>query len=252
MARAVHRLEGEKALLALGYEHILLIFCPVAGAFPQSLRHTERSTYLHIAVGLDLGAHIVLQDTVNSPSFRMPEDLARVLFVDMEQVKLLAYLAVVPLCKLLKVLEIEPQVLRVCECCSIDSLEHRALLVPSPVGSCDREQLDGLGVDHLCVLHMGSPAKVGELVHCVDGDYLVLRQVVDKLCFVRLVLEKFKSLLAAYFLPDKVLFLIDDIPHPFLDLGEIVHLERTRKVKIIIKTIFNGWSDGNLCLREHL
>ena len=182
----------------------------------------------------------------------MPEDLARVLVVNMEQVKLLAYLPVVPLCKLLQMLEIEPQVFRICECGCIDSLEHRALFVPSPVGSCDREQLYGLGVDHLCVLHMWSPAKVGELVHCVDGDDLVLRKVVDKLGLVRLVLEKLKSLLAAYFLPDKVLFLVDDIPHPFLDLGEIVHLERARKVEVIIKTIFNGWSDGNLCLWEHL
>ena len=99
---------------------------------------------------------------------------------------------------------------------------------------------------------MGSPAKVGELVHCVDGDDLVLRKVVDKLGLVGLVLEKLKSLGTAYFLADKVLFLVDDIPHPLFDFWEIVHLERTREVKVIIKTILDGWSDCNLGIREHL
>src|SRR5256885_3710208 len=100
MTRAVHRLDGVDALVVIAMlrkEHHLAILLHVAGLDPQLGIHELRRVYLHIA-GFSLPpADVVLERLEQRPALRMPENRARRLLLEMEQVHLAPKLPMVAL-----------------------------------------------------------------------------------------------------------------------------------------------------------
>ena len=64
---------------------------------------------------------------------------------------------------------------------TVNTCKHRALLVTSPVSTCDCSKLYSL--DHRCVLEVSTAAEVSELAVSVECDGTVL-EVADELALV--------------------------------------------------------------------
>ena len=113
MPRAVHGLDGVDALvLALGllagragHEHALAIPAPVAGNLPQALVEHLRRVHLLIVLG-QAAAHVGGEGLEDRPALRVPEDRARPLLLEMEEVHLAGELAMVAPLRLLDLLQV--------------------------------------------------------------------------------------------------------------------------------------------------
>ena len=110
---------------------------------------------------------------------------------------------------------------------------------------------------------MRSTAKINELAGCIGGNghsfvgwIAVIIQVAalesfDKLDFVDLVLEKLLGIFRRNLLADEVRLCLDQFPHAVLDGFEIIRREGARQVEVVVKPVFDGWTDSNLPIREH-
>ncbi len=137
------------------------------------------------------------------------------------------------------------------------------MFVPAPVSPGDIEQFDGVRVDLRCVLNMRTAAKVNEFAGFINGDrhFLVSRitviiqvtafQTFDQLQLIGLVFEKLFGICRRNLFTDEVRFSLDQLFHSVFNGFEIVRRKGTRKVEVVIKTVFDRWTDGNLPIREH-
>ena len=132
VARAVHRLDGEDALV-LGlvtrrfrHEHVFAKPAPMAGGLPQRLVEKLRRVDLLI-VAFQAAAHVAHDLLEHGPAVWMPEHRARAFLLEMEQVHLAAELAVVALLGLFHVLEIFVELFLLGEGGTVDAREHFAV-----------------------------------------------------------------------------------------------------------------------------
>jgi hypothetical protein len=97
VAGTIHRLHRVGPLLGLGEEHVVLVVVPVAGFFPQLDIEDLRTADLLIAgIAIDL-AHVLFDRLPDLPALGVPEHQAGRFFLHVEQVELLAELAMVAL-----------------------------------------------------------------------------------------------------------------------------------------------------------
>src|SRR5918994_2587008 len=124
MARAVHRLDREDALvLGLRDEHALTVPAPMARGLPERLVEDLRRVDL-VVIGFEPAPHIGDQLLEDGPSLRVPEHHARPLLLEMEEVHLAPEPAVVALLRLLELLQVSLEVLLRSPRRAIDSGEH--------------------------------------------------------------------------------------------------------------------------------
>ena len=244
-ARAVHGLHGEEALLALGDEHVLLVVRPVAAPFPKRARHDRRRVDLAVAVLDELAAHVVLERDVDRPAARMPEYLARILGVEVEEIELYAQFAVVAPLRLLGARHDLVHLRLVLRDDAVDALEHLVLLVAAVVASRDARELHD--ADLLRVLDMGAAAHLDIVAHRVGRDRDAVRDDVRKaLELVLLPREKFLRLVGGNLLPDERLVERDHARDLGFDLREVLGRKAVGKVEIIVEAIVCRRADVDL------
>ena len=101
---------------------------------------------------------------------------------------------------------------------------------------------------------MRAGAQIDKVALLIERDYGVLRQIVDQLDFVRLAfffhvfngfcsrkLESFQRIVG-----------LRDLFHFFLDLVEVLFAEFVIGIEVVIKSVFDGRSDGQLCVRPEV
>ena len=161
MAGAVHRLQRHQVGVArkdrsivVGRrdfvrhdEHVLAILAPVAALLPLPRVHQLRGLDLLVARRVDAAAHISFELPVNREAVRVPEDAAVRFGLEVEQVHLLADLAMVALGRFLEPDEIGVELLLVEPGGAVDAAQHRVLGVAAPVGARDAGQLERLRVE---------------------------------------------------------------------------------------------------------
>ena len=107
VARAVHRLDGVDAVLGL---FVVYMFSPKVSQWPDSSQrlavHDLGAAHLLEAGRVLLLAHVADQRLEERPALRVPEHRARRLFLEVEQVELLADPAVVALLRFLEPREV--------------------------------------------------------------------------------------------------------------------------------------------------
>ena len=96
---------------------------------------------------------------------------------------------------------------------------------------------------------MRAGAQVGELALLVERDGLSLRQVVDQLNLVRLVLHQLECLVARQLKALNLELLLADLAHLRLDLLHDLRRECERAVQIVVKAVVDGRTDCQLDLR---
>jgi hypothetical protein len=144
-AGAVHRLERVLALLLAGAfrvlalrrggeEHVLLVVVPVARAVPELDVEDLRGLDLGVPAGVELLAHLGLDQLQQDRAVRQPERHPGRLGAELEEVQLRTELAVVALTRLLESLQVLLEILLVEERRPVDAGQHLARLVAAPIG----------------------------------------------------------------------------------------------------------------------
>ena len=245
-AGAVHRLHREDALLALRDEHVLLVVAPVAAALPERARHDRGGVHLLVAVLADLVAHVLLQRDVDRPALRMPEDLAGVLGVEVEEVQLHAEAAVVAALGLLDAGERRVDVRLRLRGDAVEALHHRVARVAAVVGprhGRDLERLDAAGRRHV-----RAAAEVPVVAALVERDRLALGDVREALDLVGLAasLEELPRLLARHLDALEGVVRLRDLGHLGLDRGEVLLAEAVLEVEVVVESVVRRGSDVEL------
>ena len=98
---------------------------------------------------------------------------------------------------------------------------------------------------------MGAGAQVGKLTLLVEADDRILRQVVDQLHLVGLLLllHILDGFLAGQLEALQLQLLLADLPHLRLDLHQVVGGKGKGCVQIVVKAVVDAGADGQLHLR---
>ena len=165
----------------------------------------------------------------------------------MEQVHLLADLAVVALLGFLHPRDIGVQLLLVAPGGAVDALELRVLGVTAPVGAGNLSQLESIA-DFAGGAKMRSAAQVVPVAMPVERDVFVRRNGRDQLGLVLLahLLEVGDRLVARPHFAARRQRGFDDLVHPRFDLGQIVGREGRVAGEVVIEAVFDGRADGHL------
>ena len=252
VARAVHRLHRVVAVFRTGGEHVLGVVRPVAGLLPENAVDHLRRAHLDVAVLALHLAHVLLQHLVDGPASRMPEHHARRLFLQVEQVQLLADAAVIALLGFLDALDVGSQLLLVRPGSAVDTLQLLVLRVAAPVCTGDFGQLEGL--EEAGIGHMRATAHIHVLFMEIQTHGLLVRHVVDQaqLVFLATRLEQLDDLGTRRHLLDDVVVLVDQLGHTLLDRRHVFRRERTIDGNVVIEAFFDHRADNHLGVRIEL
>ena len=249
MARAVHRLQREDLVLVLhpGDEHVLAELLPVSGAFPQRAVNQLRGLHLLVAGGVQPAAHVGLGGEVKLPALGVPEHAADRLFLEVEQVHLLADAAVVAAFRLLQHMQVGVEFLLVAPGGAIDARQHGVAVIAAPIRAGHLHQLERR-TDIGGGAHVRSAAQIEPVALAIQRDGLVARQVLDdlRLVFLALVLEEPDRLVAVDHLADEFFPARDDLAHLRLDRSEILRRERLVAGEVVIEPVSDRRPDGHL------
>ena len=179
MARAVHRLDRQHPLVAaLGDEHVLAEIFPMPGGLPQAAVEQLRALDLLIAGSVEPAAHVVLDDAIQRPALRVPEDAADRLLAEMEQVELAAELAVVAALGLLEPEEVLVELLLARPGGAVDALQLGVVGIAAPIGAGHVHQLEGLA-ETAGRRQMRPDAQIDEIALAIEADLLAGRDFAD-------------------------------------------------------------------------
>ena len=202
MAGAIHRFHPVGLALPFPSHagvHVLGVRLQVTRASEQLLvRHVRGEHELVI-----LGIHQVLDPPakphLDPGALRMPAyEAGPDVFLEAEQVEILAELAVIPAAGFLEAVGVRLQGFLLIERRAVDALQHLSLLVPSPVGTGRGKELE---VPHLIRgRHVWATAQIQKRPVTVDGDDLVVRNLGESFELQRIVREQRFRVFAAHFL----------------------------------------------------
>ena len=252
VARAVHRLQREMALLGLQREHVLAELLPVARPLPEHPVVQLGRLDLDIAGAVELAADVVLHRPPQRPAVRVPEDRARRLLLDVEQVHLAAELAMVAPLRLLELVQVRVEVGLGRERRAVDALQLRVFRVATPVGARDLGQLEG--ADPARRRTVRATAEVEPLALVVERDRLALGDGVEQLELEALahVVEPRPCGVAAHLLAYERQVGLHDLGHPCLDAGQVVGRERLVAEEVVVEAVLDRRADRHLGAGEQV
>ena len=167
--------------------------------------------------------------------------------MEAEEIELFSEFAMVAFLRFLKKMEVLVQFRLSGESGSVDALELRIFLAPTPVSACDGHEF--YGFDFARAFHVRTAAKVDEVTFLISADGRsteFVAKIFDNLHFERLV--EFFEHADRFF--DRVLVADERLVrfHQFfnfrLDLRKIFGSQLHRKVDVIIETVFDGRTDA--------
>ena len=245
-AGAVHRLDCIVLFVDLRGIHILAIVEPMPRGLPELTAENHRRADLLIPVAAMYLAPIVEQCVAQCHAVRMEEREARPLLVQAEEIQLSAEFPMVALCRLLQHVQVGIKFFLLLKRRAIDALQHLVLLAAAPVCTCDTLQLkclDLAGRDD-----MGACAEVGELALRIEGDHLVLGQILNQLHLIVLTLltEECNRLCTGNLAADKRQVLLDDLLHFLFDITKIGIRQLVLHVEIVVEAVLDRRSDREL------
>ena len=248
---AVHRLEV--ILLAVDFGrgvHTLLVESQVTAGFPKRGLSDMGCVDQVISIGVVLLAPKLFEYRSNPCTLGMPDNQAWTDFlVYGEQIKLAPQYPMVTPFGLFQLFEVRVQGFLGLECSPVDPLEHFAVLIASPVRSCQAQELEGRNFSGR--LDMRAGAQVFEISVCVRGDGLVLRNSVDDLQLQRLIGVHFEHFFPGVLGVFERKVAGDHLAHASLDLFEVFLFEWFRGEEIVVKPVICGRADSQFDLREH-
>ena len=252
VARAVHGLHGHLAVVVgTDGEHVIAVFVPVAGLFPEdAVHHLRRGDFL-VAAFFHLAADVVFQVLAHAPAFRVPEHAAHRFLLDMEQAHFLGQFAVVTLFRFLKLLEVGVQFFLVAPGGAVDALQLGLGGIATPVGAGHLGQLETIA-QLAGAGQVRAAAQVDEIALAVQAHFLVGGQITDDLgleLFAGFQEELHRFVAVPYFTAD-VLVAAHNVLHALFDGLQIIRSERFSTMEVVVEAVFDGRANGHLGVGE--
>ena len=248
--RAVHRLQCQHFFVAtLGEEHVLAEILPMARSFPQAAVEQQGRLDLLIAGSLEADAQIVLDDPVQRPPLRVPEDAADRLLPHMKEVELAPEPAVVPTLGFLKPEEVLVEFVLAGPGGAVDALQLGVALVAAPIGARHVHQLECLS-ETTGRGQMRAGAQIDKIALTIDADLFGFRYLADVLGLVDLT-DRAEIGNRGVPVPDLAgdgLVAAHDLVHPRLDFFEILRCEGLAAGEIVIKAGLRSRAEGDLSI----
>ncbi|CAM5197645.1 hypothetical protein CDEN61S_00385 [Castellaniella denitrificans] len=246
VARTVHGLQAVHAVLGLRREHVFLVIVPVAGLLPQGQVQDLRRLDFLVAVVLVHLAHVLLDLLPDRPALGVPEDQARRLVLEVEQVQLAADAAVVAQFGLLEHVQVGVLVFLAGPGGAVDALQHFIVAVAAPVGPGDLHQLE-----HSQAAggrHVRAAAQVDEVALAVQADLFVGGDRGDDLGLVGLAdaAEELHGLVPVPFLARHGFVAARQFGHLLFDGFQVFRREGPLVREIVVETVVDDRADGDL------
>ncbi|OQA54827.1 MAG: hypothetical protein BWY42_01621 [Candidatus Omnitrophica bacterium ADurb.Bin277] len=243
-ARTVHRLDRVALSVTLKKEHVLPVVIHMPGSFPEFVAKHGRRFNLEIAVSRELFPHELYQKIFEKQTFRTPERKTGTFLMKAEKTELFSDLAVVPLLRLFSALQVIIEIFLGEKSRPVNSLEHGIILTAPPIRPRHRKKPEGFQLTG--VRHMPAAAKIRERTVLNKIDRIALDPFND-LEFVWLIRKERPGLGLAHRPLPECLIRINNLPHFFFDLREVLFLESRGTIEIIIKPFINHGPDGKFC-----
>ena len=165
----------------------------------------------------------------------MPEDLAGVLGVEVEEVELHAEAAVVALLRLLEAGDVRVELRLVLADDAVDALEHLVVLVAAVVAARHLHELDG--ADLRGVLHVRPAAHLEVVAHGVRADRLALGDVRETLELVLLAGEARRHVGTRHLRAHERLVERDEARDLLFKGGEVLGGEPVLEVEVVVEAV---------------
>ena len=258
VAGAVHRLHSHFHVASERLEHVLVVLVGVAGLDPQSLVHNFRRDHFLVAATVNLSADVVLEGVHHLGALRVPEHHARRMVFDVVEVHFLTDLAVVALFGFFEELQISFETFLVSKASTVHAGQLVAVLVAMPVSTGHGEHLEILELAGR--RHVGAGAEVFKVLARFASHVEAERTVAAfagecALSVIGLVLVAFSALQAIFgadFATHERTVFLDDFLHALFDALEIRLLDRGRCHQIVVETLFDSRTVGELGAREQV
>ena len=167
-------------------------------------------------------------------------------FHEGEKIQFLTQLAMVAALRFFQQVQVFIQRFLLRETRAVDALQHFVVFITAPVCTGNAHELDRL--DHARFWQMWASAEIHILAVLIEADRFIFRQIFDKLHLVGFaaVGKEFDRFFARQLLAFKHSASLDDLLHFLFDLVQIFRHKRVRAVKVIVKTVFDRWPNGDL------
>ena len=116
----------------------------MAGLFPQHAVDNLRAANFLIAIIAIHGTHVLLDHLPHRPTLGVPEHHTGCFILHMEQIKLLAELAMVALLRLIQTEQVSFQIFFLRPCRTVNTLQHLVLGIAAPISTGHLHQLEHL------------------------------------------------------------------------------------------------------------
>ena len=258
VAGAVHRLHSHFHVASESLEHVLVVLVGVAGLDPQSLVHDFRSDHFEVATTVDLAADVVLEGVHHLGALRVPEHHARRMVFDMVEVHFLTDLAVVALFGFFEELQVSFEAFLVGKAGTVHAGQLVAVLVAMPVGTGEAQHLESLELARRGHVRTGTEVfpVLARFASHVEAEGAVAAFAGESaFSVIRLVLVAFGALQAfggAHFAAGKRTVFLDDFLHALFDALEIRLLDRCGSHQIVVETLVDSRTVGELGAREQV
>ena len=176
----------------------------------------------------------------------MPEHRTRRLFLEMEQIHLLADLAMVALLRFFETREVSLQALLVGPCGAVDALKHFVTRIATPVGARKLGELER--AQKARIRHVRAAAHVDVFFVVIQAHRFFVGHVFDQAQLVVLAtrLEDRNDFLARCHALDDVVVLLDQLAHACLDRLEIRGSKRSLVGDVVVEPVVDHRADHHL------
>ena len=248
-ARAVHRFDCIIFVVDDGGIHVFFVVIPVTGGLPQTTVQDDRGRDFYVSCFSVDFTPVIHQRIFQIHSFWKEERESRAVLTHHKQTEFFSEFSVVTFLCFFDHMEVLFELCFLCECSSVDSLQHLVFLAASPVCACKAGQFEGF--DRLCAHQMRACAQIRKFTLAIEADDCVFRQIFDQFYFVRLFFffHKGNGFCSRQFEALQFQILFYDFLHLCFDFLKILAGERSFSVYIVVESVCDGRSDCKLCLR---
>ena len=248
-ARAVHRFDCIIFIVDDGGIHVFFVVIPVTGGLPQTTVQNDRGRDFYVSCFSVDFTPVIHQRVFQIHSFWKEERESRAVLTHHKQTEFFSEFSVVTFLCFFDHVEVLFELCFLCECSSVDSLQHLVFLAASPVCACKAGQFESF--DRLCAHQMRACAQIRKFTLAIEADDCVFRQIFDQFYLVRLFFffHEGNGFCSRQFEALQFQILFYNFLHLCFDFFKIFAGERSFSVYIVVESVCDGRSDCKLGLR---
>ena len=254
LERAGHRTQGKAFLRLIIWvahdEHAVKIMIPVTRNLKEFTLGKQRSLGQQVAMRLLHILYPTLQLLDDTRTLRQNDRQALTDGIYCGKVfQLTTQSVVVTFLCLFHLCQIFIQLILLRECNTINTLQGFTVGITTPICRITCSQLDGIALNASGGIQMRTGAQVGKFALLIERNNLVLRQVVDELNLIRLILHQLQCFRPGQLKTLHLELFLADFAHFCLNLLHDLRGERKWRIQVIIEAVVNRRTDCQLYLR---